>query len=188
MKAIVLSNPWRMHRFKKNVNESSFFIGTVQEVTLEHMRDAIFLISGSVLYLFFRIQLLVSACITLQTIYFEVESVRKWILGYSYKCSASNLGLHRNLMHYVITWHPLPCTSLWSFITRCNFLFTCCKKLTGNNDVLSAAESFVTVILRQYVIVTNGWVVRAGVSVTWNVMSWSGGHEFKSWLGQSRCV
>ena len=29
----------------------------------------------------------------------------------------------------------------------------------------------------------DGWVVSAGVSVTWNVLSWSGGHEFESWLG-----
>ena len=27
--------------------------------------------------------------------------------------------------------------------------------------------------------VTDGLVVIAGVSVTWNVLSWSGGHEFK---------
>ena len=27
--------------------------------------------------------------------------------------------------------------------------------------------------------VTDGRVVRAGVSVTWNVLSWSGGHEFE---------
>ena len=27
--------------------------------------------------------------------------------------------------------------------------------------------------------ITDGWVVRAGVSVTGNVLSWSGGHEFE---------
>ena len=27
--------------------------------------------------------------------------------------------------------------------------------------------------------VTDCWVVRAGVSVTWSVLSWSGGHEFE---------
>ena len=27
--------------------------------------------------------------------------------------------------------------------------------------------------------VTDGWVVRAGISVTWNVLLWSGGHEFE---------
>ena len=26
---------------------------------------------------------------------------------------------------------------------------------------------------------------RAGVSVTWNVLSWSGGHEFEPWLGRT---
>ena len=31
--------------------------------------------------------------------------------------------------------------------------------------------------------VTDGLVVIAGVSVTWNVLSWSGGHEFKPRLG-----
>ena len=31
--------------------------------------------------------------------------------------------------------------------------------------------------------VTDGRVVRAGISVTWNVMSWSGGHEFKPQSG-----
>ena len=31
--------------------------------------------------------------------------------------------------------------------------------------------------------VTDGRVVRAGVSVTWNVLSWSGGYEFESQLG-----
>ena len=29
---------------------------------------------------------------------------------------------------------------------------------------------------------TNGWLVRVGVSVTWNVLSWSGGHEFEPWV------
>ena len=39
-------------------------------------------------------------------------------------------------------------------------------------------------VLKQYIKltrvseVTDGWVVKAGVSVTWNVLSWSGGHEF----------
>ena len=33
--------------------------------------------------------------------------------------------------------------------------------------------------------VTDGQVVRAGVSVTWNVLSWSGGHEFEPWLGRT---
>ena len=28
--------------------------------------------------------------------------------------------------------------------------------------------------------VTDSWAVRAGVSVTWHVLSWSGGHEFES--------
>ena len=32
-------------------------------------------------------------------------------------------------------------------------------------------------------IVTDFWVVRAGVSVTWNVLSWSGSHEFEPHLG-----
>ena len=27
--------------------------------------------------------------------------------------------------------------------------------------------------------VTNGWVVKTGISVTWNILSWSEGHEFK---------
>ena len=34
------------------------------------------------------------------------------------------------------------------------------------------------------VLVTDGRVVRAGISVTWNVLSWSGGHEFESQLGR----
>ena len=33
--------------------------------------------------------------------------------------------------------------------------------------------------------VANGQVVRAGVSVTWNVLSWSGGHEFESQSGRT---
>ena len=33
--------------------------------------------------------------------------------------------------------------------------------------------------------VTNGGVVRAGISVTWNVLSWAGGHEFEPWLGRT---
>ena len=33
--------------------------------------------------------------------------------------------------------------------------------------------------------VTDGRVVRAGVSVTWNVLSWSGGHEFKPRSGST---
>ena len=33
--------------------------------------------------------------------------------------------------------------------------------------------------------VTDGLVVRAGVSVTWNVLSWSGGHEFEPWSGRT---
>ena len=32
---------------------------------------------------------------------------------------------------------------------------------------------------------TDGLVVRAGVSLTWNVLSWSGGHEFEPWLGRT---
>ena len=32
---------------------------------------------------------------------------------------------------------------------------------------------------------TDGLVVRAGVSVTWNVLSWSGGHEFEPWSGRT---
>ena len=31
--------------------------------------------------------------------------------------------------------------------------------------------------------VTDGLVVRAGISVTWTALSWSGGHEFEPWLG-----
>ena len=33
--------------------------------------------------------------------------------------------------------------------------------------------------------VTDGQVVRAGISVTWNVLSWSGGHEFERQLGRT---
>ena len=33
--------------------------------------------------------------------------------------------------------------------------------------------------------VTDGQVVRAGVLVTWNVLSWSGGHEFKPRSGHN---
>ena len=33
--------------------------------------------------------------------------------------------------------------------------------------------------------VTDGLVVRAGVSVTWNVVSWSGGHEFEPQSGRT---
>ena len=33
--------------------------------------------------------------------------------------------------------------------------------------------------------VADGRVVRAGVSVTWNVMSWSGVHEFEPRLGRT---
>ena len=33
--------------------------------------------------------------------------------------------------------------------------------------------------------VTDGRVIRAGVSVTWNVLSWSEGHEFELQLGQT---
>ena len=33
--------------------------------------------------------------------------------------------------------------------------------------------------------VTDGLVVRAGVSVTWNVLSWSGGHEFEPRSGRT---
>ena len=33
--------------------------------------------------------------------------------------------------------------------------------------------------------VIDGRVVRAGVSVTWNVLSWSGGHEFEPWSGRT---
>ena len=33
--------------------------------------------------------------------------------------------------------------------------------------------------------VTDGQVVRAGISVTWNVLSWSGGHEFETCLGRT---
>ena len=32
---------------------------------------------------------------------------------------------------------------------------------------------------------TDGQVVRAGISVIWNVLSWSGGHEFEPRLGQT---
>ena len=32
--------------------------------------------------------------------------------------------------------------------------------------------------------VTDGQVVRAGVSVTWNVLSWPGRHEIEPWLGR----
>ena len=32
---------------------------------------------------------------------------------------------------------------------------------------------------------TDGQVVRAGVSVTWNVLSWSGGHEFEPRSGRT---
>ena len=40
-------------------------------------------------------------------------------------------------------------------------------------------------LLRVYIYteVIDGLVVRAGVSVTCNVLSWSGGHEFEPWLG-----
>ena len=31
--------------------------------------------------------------------------------------------------------------------------------------------------------VTDGLVVREGVSVTWSVLSWSGGREFEPWSG-----
>ena len=41
-------------------------------------------------------------------------------------------------------------------------------------------HSFCCYSVRQHN-VTDGQVVRAGVSVTWNVLSWSGGHEFKLW-------
>ena len=34
--------------------------------------------------------------------------------------------------------------------------------------------------------VTEGRVVRAGISVTWNVLSWSGGHEFEPRSGRNR--
>ena len=38
-------------------------------------------------------------------------------------------------------------------------------------------------IWRSCLSVTDGQVVRAGVSVTWNVLSWSGGHEFEPQSG-----
>ena len=33
--------------------------------------------------------------------------------------------------------------------------------------------------------VTDRQVVRAGISVTWNALSWPGGHRFEPWLGQT---
>ena len=36
--------------------------------------------------------------------------------------------------------------------------------------------------------ITDGQVVRAGVSVTWNVLSWSWGHEFEPWSGRTWCA
>ena len=33
--------------------------------------------------------------------------------------------------------------------------------------------------------ITDGWVVSMGISVTWNVLSWPGGHEFVPLLDQT---
>ena len=33
--------------------------------------------------------------------------------------------------------------------------------------------------------VTDGWVVIVGISATWNVLPWSGGHEFEPWLDRT---
>ena len=50
-----------------------------------------------------------------------------------------------------------------------------------HNDTQLSAISVPTFIYS----VTDGRVVRAGVSVIWNVLSWSGGHEFETRSGQS---
>ena len=50
----------------------------------------------------------------------------------------------------------------------------------GNKNIVGFTRSlFSGTILAA----TDGQVVKAGVSVTWNVLSWSGGHEFEFRLG-----
>ena len=57
---------------------------------------------------------------------------------------------------------------------------------------LSVAWSDISVISRQrfssWASVADGRVVRAGISVTWNVLSWSRGHEFEQRLGRTWVV
>ena len=46
-------------------------------------------------------------------------------------------------------------------------------------NILSADKLIWTLFVAD----TDGWVVRARVSVTWNVLSWSVGHEFEALSG-----
>ena len=76
----------------------------------------------------------------------------------------------------------------WSQIGvySCNNWVEACGWHQRQNIVISSwvssAHSGVTIpYLPQ---VTDDQVVRAGISVTWNVLSWSGGHEFAPRLGR----
>ena len=51
-----------------------------------------------------------------------------------------------------------------------------------------ACMTFHSYHVKMYVEVTDDQVVRAGISVTWNVLSWSGGHEFEPRSGCLGCM
>ena len=64
--------------------------------------------------------------------------------------------------------------------------FNVCHKMAAHklptNCQLHFTNSYTTIVFYSNVKqeFTDGRVVRAGVSVTWTVLSWSGGHEFES--------
>ena len=47
-----------------------------------------------------------------------------------------------------------------------------------NHSHSNLSSEFTTTVLNVWEVI-DGRVIRAGISVTWNVLSWSGGHELE---------
>ena len=88
---------------------------------------------------------------------------------------------------HVFVWTLLPrfeefplCTwaGFWNWSCRFDFTHNRCNNVQPTHPVPLHWCPWMASLLHAY-----GQVVRIGVSVTWNALSWSGSHEFKPWSG-----
>ena len=124
------------------------------------------------------------------------KKVFKSLMGVPRAFSASDLFVSLNVCNFA----PLRSKLVDSFLNRIRpssnslicTLFnsvnfeTCMLKKNGTKFYKYKVEHYDNEVPVTYVWpVTDGLVLRAGVSVTWNVLSWSGGHEFKTPVGSN---
>ena len=74
------------------------------------------------------------------------------------------------------------------YLAKCTTMFIGVVEHFFLSWYLKDQDQFWWMVMPEKKAVTGGHVVRAGVSVTWNVLPWSGGREFESRLGRMECA